>query len=350
MKFKLISWNILAQTSIKTEQFPHMNRGTLKRKHRQPLIINEIVREKADIVVLQELDDPSFMVEKCGYSGYFEKKTQSLNGCGIFWNDKFKIKKSFIHPSIPFENIWEHDNAFLMGVILECDKNEIMVCTTHLYWHPMGDFARLRGMVSCLQYLSKFKKMPIIFAGDFNSTPDTAVYRLATHCESDLKLTRLQISELVQSYDEGVKRSLKRNPSSKFTELGDKPWKSFWIYINDLISTQEILTLKSSYSQYGQHMNLIDSKNRIGKPIHKIHTENTVFNIKNQANENQHHYFEPYYTNYCINFKACIDYIFYHNLNVTNILDLSSEIDVINGLPSADFPSDHLILGLEFTL
>ena len=54
----------------------------------------------------------------------------------------------------------------------------------------------------------------------------------------------------------------------------------------------------------------------------------------------------PKYTNYTIEFKDCLDYIFYQteHLKVTNVIPFPSEeeLSVHKGCPNVVFPSDHI--------
>lgn len=61
----------------------------------------------------------------------------------------------------------------------------------------------------------------------------------------------------------------------------------------------------------------------------------------------------PLYTNYTLNFKGCLDYIFIdESLNLLQTIPLYSEEDLeqFEGCPNKVFPSDHfaLVADLEF--
>lgn len=63
---------------------------------------------------------------------------------------------------------------------------------------------------------------------------------------------------------------------------------------------------------------------------------------------------EPYFTNYTLNFKGCLDYLFYdkENIIVSEVLELPSEeaLKAETALPSSAFASDHLPLSALVSL
>ena len=351
---RLISWNILAQKTIKRDQYPYASKICLKKKYRHPLLINQIIIRKPDIVVLQEVDEYEFLLSSLKLEGYFEQKENSSNGCAIFWNRKFKLITKFREKLIPFKHIWDHDNSFLMGVILEHNDSgdRFLVCTTHLYWRALADYAKLRGMVGCLQILKQYDSMPIVFAGDFNSCPDTAVYKLATDfiTSDELWLSSIQIQELTDSYAEGLKRAILKSEIVDVSCLGDQSFNDLWFHLNYLLKNKQLLRLKSAYGQYMKNNAVELNPDRKGKNIYKNKCGKTVQDIKGREYENKKTINEPLYSNYCLGFKACIDYIFYHKIEIQNCLEIPSEPSLKSGLPNDDFPSDHVILGVDFTI
>ena len=113
---RLLSWNMLAQTGIKREQYPFASKKCLKKSYRRPLLIKEIQSRHPDIIALQEVDDFEYLTDHLNMQGYFEPKIHSQNGICILWHpEKFKLIRKIKAPLIPFKHIWDHDNAFLLG-------------------------------------------------------------------------------------------------------------------------------------------------------------------------------------------------------------------------------------------
>ena len=73
---------------------------------------------------------------------------------------------------------------------MEQPGRSLLVCNTHLYFHPESDNIRLVQFSICLNYIedvlkqmaTKFPshKISPLFCGDFNSCPEFGVYQLAT--------------------------------------------------------------------------------------------------------------------------------------------------------------------------
>ncbi|KDN35683.1 Endonuclease/exonuclease/phosphatase [Tilletiaria anomala UBC 951] len=75
----------------------------------------------------------------------------------------------------------------------------VIVATTHLFWHPMHAYERVRQAGLVLRELDAFRKSqpewqgwPVILAGDFNDQPHSATYhfltgsKLTSHCETEI--------------------------------------------------------------------------------------------------------------------------------------------------------------------
>eukprot|EP00835_Amoeboradix_gromovi_P002968 NODE_182_length_15748_cov_0.173174.p4 type:complete len:347 gc:universal NODE_182_length_15748_cov_0.173174:7924-6884(-) len=345
---RLLSWNMLAQNTIKREQYPKASNICLKKRHRKPLILSAIKSKNADLMTLQEIEIDIFesLLSSLELDGYFEQKHNSSNGCAIFWDSRFKMIKKFREPLLPFRHIWEHDNSFLMGVVLEKDGIQFLLCTTHLYFHRLADYAKLRGMIGCLSVLKAYKDIPIVFAGDFNSTPDTSVYRLATCDERELHLTPIQKKNLEESYREGLKRSVINEDILSIEEIGDKSVKELWRFANYL----DLPKFKSVYSEFLNDQRIELNSIRIGNDIYRNNMEEKVLDINGDISDYISEFNEPLYTNYCFGFKACIDYIFIRNVKINSYFRIPNENELGSGLPNDVFPSDHLIIGTDFEI
>lgn len=75
--------------------------------------------------------------------------------------------------------------------------NFLLLANTHLYFHQSGDFIRLIQAIICVKYLEEIKTIllrdkftktvNIIFAGDFNSAPDSNPIKYILKGNIDLK-------------------------------------------------------------------------------------------------------------------------------------------------------------------
>jgi mRNA deadenylase 3'-5' endonuclease subunit Ccr4 len=163
----------------------------------------EVVRElEADILCLQEVDNYhsfwSGQLKELGYTGkYKQRNTDTKNdGCATFFRtDKFE---EVCHDSIEFDRVQDeggkrpdfatHNVALL--VLLRPTSQEggcICVANAHLFWDPMYEdvkLAQARALVKAAEDLVQEHApnvpTPVILAGDFNSMPDSVVYKFLT--------------------------------------------------------------------------------------------------------------------------------------------------------------------------
>uniref|UniRef100_A0A1D1XVK6 Carbon catabolite repressor protein 4 4 n=2 Tax=Anthurium amnicola TaxID=1678845 RepID=A0A1D1XVK6_9ARAE len=89
-RFRLCSYNILAQVYVKSSYFPHSPSPCLRWKARSQTILTVLKSFGADFLCLQELDEfDSFYkknMETHGYlSAYIRRNGRKRDGCGIFY-------------------------------------------------------------------------------------------------------------------------------------------------------------------------------------------------------------------------------------------------------------------------
>ncbi|XP_057479043.1 carbon catabolite repressor protein 4 homolog 4 isoform X1 [Actinidia eriantha] len=89
-KFRLVSYNILAQAYAKSEQFPHSPSPCRRWKTRSRAILNLLKSLKPEFFCLQEVDEyDSFYegnMESHGYASiYIQRSGKKPDGCGIFY-------------------------------------------------------------------------------------------------------------------------------------------------------------------------------------------------------------------------------------------------------------------------
>ncbi|OAY82814.1 Carbon catabolite repressor protein 4 [Ananas comosus] len=313
-KFRLVSYNILAQVYVKSAYFPHSPSSCLKWKARSQAVLTELRNFSADILCIQELDEyESFYkknMETLGYSSaYIQRTGEKRDGCGIFYKPSSAelILKEEIHyndlvNSVDIAEKGNNSTAETCTVLAEKKSNgghgdpndprvrlkrncvglltafklsdsypPIVVANTHIYWDPDWIDVKLAQAKYLLSRLSQFREHvsskfscipPVIVAGDFNSTPGDEVY-----------------SYIVSS--------------------GEAPIKLYSLYA---------------------------------------------------ANGG-----EPPFTNCTPDFTGTLDYIFLSDgsrLKPLSLLDIPGpdSTDVIGGLPNHQHPSDHLPIGADFNV
>lgn len=223
-KFRVVSYNILAQVYVKSSVFPHSPSPCLKWKARAPIILDVLKNLDADILCLQELDEyDNFYkekIEKDYYSSiYIKRSGRKSDGCGIFY--KHNKLELVIEETIDYNDLAnllldesssvEQKEKELANNKGKGDANDpyvrlkrdcvgimaafkfkkpyqhyIIVANTHLYWDPEWADVKLAQAKYLLSRVAKFKKMvsenfectpSVIVTGDFNSVPGDKVYQ-----------------------------------------------------------------------------------------------------------------------------------------------------------------------------
>lgn len=223
---RVISYNILADQYADSEfarsnLFPSCPSYAIDVDYRKQLLIKEILGYNGDLICLQEVDEKVFMhglqgaLRKEGLEGVYAAKGGTVTeGVALFYRltklrlletQRFILSKE-LQGSVLFAEIWKQIQCSedlkekvvsrftcLQVSVLESTENPkqlVVVGVTHLYFSPEADHIRLLQAGIGLQilqqvmalYQNKYpeKEVSMLFAGDFNSTPEFDVYRLMT--------------------------------------------------------------------------------------------------------------------------------------------------------------------------
>ncbi|XP_042034014.1 carbon catabolite repressor protein 4 homolog 4-like isoform X1 [Salvia splendens] len=238
-KFRLVSYNILAQAYVKSIIFPHSPGPSLKWKARSQAILTVLKSLEADFFCLQEVDEYDTFYKNnmatLGYSSiYIQRSGKKRDGCGIFYKQdnaelviEEKIDYNDLVATVDDEKTSSSDdgNKLLVGgnkeetksgsekessedrgdpndprVRLKRDcvgtmaafrlKNPtfhyVIIANTHIYWDPEWADVKIAQVKYLLSRLAEFKMLvakkfdcspSVIVAGDFNSTPGDQVYQ-----------------------------------------------------------------------------------------------------------------------------------------------------------------------------
>uniref|UniRef100_A0A8C6QDF8 2',5'-phosphodiesterase 12 n=2 Tax=Nannospalax galili TaxID=1026970 RepID=A0A8C6QDF8_NANGA len=211
---RTVSYNILADTYAQTEfsrtvLYPYCAPYALELDYRQNLIQKELTGYNADLICLQEVDRAVFCdslvpaLEAFGLRGVFRIKQHE--GLATFYRkSKFSLlsqhdisfqealesdplhrellEKLQLHP-LALEKVLQRSSVLQISVLQSTmdSSKKICVANTHLYWHPKGGYIRLIQMAVALVHIRHiscdlYPGIPVIFCGDFNSTPSTGMY------------------------------------------------------------------------------------------------------------------------------------------------------------------------------
>lgn len=211
---RTVSYNLLADTYAQTEfsrtvLYPYCAPYALELDYRQNLIQKELTGYNADLICLQEVDRAVFAdslvpaLEAFGLEGVFRIKQHE--GLATFYRkSKFTLlsqhdisfqealgsdplhkellEKLALNP-LAQEKVLQRSSVLQISVLQSTKdpSKKICVANTHLYWHPKGGYIRLIQMAVALVHIRNvscnlYPGIPVIFCGDFNSTPSTGLY------------------------------------------------------------------------------------------------------------------------------------------------------------------------------
>lgn len=230
-KIKIETFNILADIYTSFSMFKHIPKHAVMFEYRREGILKEIKSNACDIICLQELQKNAYEDFFYGelsreYDSQFIQRTtkspwkdtlesDKLEGVGIFYSKKFNLVKKL---NIKFNQIAYQE--FQNGKIKEKELNDytmhshnvglcllleikelksfLIVSTTHANWNYDNQEAQLWQTKKHTEEVEKFRnqaleelkleKLPVIICGDFNSKPDSLVYKYMTGDDNPLGL------------------------------------------------------------------------------------------------------------------------------------------------------------------
>ncbi|GAX83499.1 hypothetical protein CEUSTIGMA_g10924.t1 [Chlamydomonas eustigma] len=344
-RFTLLTYNLLADLYAKGDFSNTCPAWSLHWQYRKQNLLRELLAYKADILCLQEVQSDHYSdfwapeLSKAGYMPIYKKKTTELysdnklviDGCATFFRkDRFSLVKkyevefnkaalslaeSFQNPSQKKSalNRLLKDNVALIAVLEVIEPNGIdaasrrtLICVanTHIHANPELSDVKLWQVHTLLKGLEKIAdsaNIPMLVAGDFNSTPGSPAHALLTQGKVD--------AAAVDSID---------------------PLR----FLKDQMLSHK-LPLSSAYSKMAEASNAHDAK---------------LAKQKQRLDPKLH---EPLFTNLTKDFRGTLDYILYtsNSLMPTAVLELPSEVEVAapnEQMPNAQYSSDHLALMTEF--
>ncbi|CAK0911320.1 unnamed protein product [Prorocentrum cordatum] len=225
-QFKVMNWNVLADLYATESVYPYCEKWALSWTWRKHLILKELKSMTADIITLQEVQKDAFddwfkpQLAEAGYEGIYQQKKRdpifhrgkyTAEGCATFYKttrfkrvDKQVIdydKLSASEVGMLEANPQQVDKCLqrfckgniALAVILEdlhiktthssqvpgpSGGHVLCVVNTHILCDPGSADVKLWQAHLLLQTLKGMSigNMPLLICGDFNSTPDSAVY------------------------------------------------------------------------------------------------------------------------------------------------------------------------------
>lgn len=319
--FRVVTYNILSEIYANSQAYPHCPSWALAWTYRKRNLLREMALFDADILCIQEMQADHYedhfqpYFARLGFESCFKAKTREsmgrkgkIDGCATFFRkDMFALREqhtvefnAVAHGRTKESRTLNRCLKGNVGLVLILDildgSGTLVVANTHLYWDPELTDVKLFQVDAFMQELDALiqsrrlgSDVPIIMGGDFNSEPLSSVYELIS--TGSCSLSKPDVPE--DMYNVLTSCRLQHN-----------------------------LHLRSAYSLTGS---------------------------------------EPPFTNYTHNFVGVLDYIWYGVDSVvpTAVMEIpdirllfgkEAETDSIDGIPNAQWSSDHVALLAEFQL
>lgn len=278
-RFRTVTYNVLAEIYATQQQYPYTDFWALSWDYRFQNMLREILDANPDVICLQEIQADHYenhvyaAFSDAGYEGVYKQKTRQsmglagkVDGCALFWRrTTFHLVESY---SIEFNEVAQRYTSNMVGpshrsdeamlfvnrlskdniaqlVVLEFanqplaragqqrDAYQICIANTHLYSNKDFPDVKLWQAWQLLQELENFvlsrgSNLPLVICGDFNSTPETAVYdllvRQSVHpAHPDVNVANNDDVPNVLPDAMNITNSFQLG-SAYQTVLGDEPW------------------------------------------------------------------------------------------------------------------------------
>ncbi|KAL5726166.1 hypothetical protein ACHQM5_009234 [Ranunculus cassubicifolius] len=288
----VVSYNILGVANAENHWYLYKDISSryLNWERRKRCIHREVKCYNASVLCLQEVDRYSDLVEMLkpdGYRGIYKARTgDTRDGCAIFWRDDMF---TLLHvESIEFRDFDLRDNVAQFCVL------------------------KIRLFVKKAQLLSKeWGNIPVVIAGDLNSTPQSGIYNFVA--SSELDLLRHDSRELSGQ----IELPSRWRPFSAHNEVSNR-WSKEQIQLvagsEGKTHLRHYLDLRSAYA---------------GVPGSSSTRDNGG---------------EPLVTTCHSNFMGTVDYI-WHSKDLVPVGVLETlPVRKMRGLPSEEWGSDHFAL------
>nr|KYP61593.1 Carbon catabolite repressor protein 4 isogeny 3 [Cajanus cajan] len=337
-RFSVASYNILGDRNASQHSDLYVNVPSryINWDRRKRVICDELFGWDPDIICLQEVDkyfELSNIMVKAGYAGSYKRRTgDTVDGCAMFWKtDKFRLLEG---ESIQFKDIGLRDNVAQLSVFEMCesDSRRLLVGNIHVLYNPSrGEvkIGQIRFLSSRAQYLSeKWGNTPVVLAGDFNSTPQSGIYKFLSSSKLNIMLyDRKELS--------GQKRC---RPAQVLGENKE--------------TVGPIVTLDGLFKCWtDEEVKIATGDSERYLAVHPLKLNSSYATI-NGSTSTRGFNGEPLATSYHSKFLGTVDYLWYSDGIVpTRVLDTVPISDLVRagGLPCKKVGSDHLALVSEFS-
>ena len=189
MSFTLLTCNILADSYIRREWYPHTPQQWLTPAVRHPALVAHLAASGADILCLQEVETGMYRqlqerLAPAGYAGALAiKGGNKPDGCATFWRTGFLPEQ---HRRIEYQDAHAGHPAsghIAQISVLRNGQRRLGIANTHLKWDPPKQgagaqygLAQIGELIAAIGQCGRNAVPPCdawVICGDFNVTPDS---------------------------------------------------------------------------------------------------------------------------------------------------------------------------------
>ena len=174
---RVMQWNILCD-ALAFNSFDRVPDELVMWSYREPLIIQHIIDQDADIVCLEEVDKFNELMAKLGqtYAGKCIMKPDGVMGCAILWkHGKVELDGEVQSRSLLDEQGKQQNQIVVYGRFKKDGKHFNVVCT-HLKAKRGFEDLRKCQADQCAALLADSKELTVV-CGDFNDEPNSLCYQ-----------------------------------------------------------------------------------------------------------------------------------------------------------------------------
>ncbi|KAJ7556842.1 hypothetical protein O6H91_05G100800 [Diphasiastrum complanatum] len=391
-RFVFVSYNILSDDNARDhwrELYYHIPMRYMRWGWRKWCLVQELGLWSPDLMCLQEVDQYNDLQEELstrGYTGVYKARTgMSTDGCAIFWrNNRFRLLQE---ESIEFKELGLRDNVAQICVFQTVSKenfrsetyattggstymrtSHVVVANIHVLFNPKRGDIKLGQVRILLERAYSLSVLwggaPVIVAGDFNSTPMSAIYEFLANSELDISgLDRRTISGQVQQGEGfnpayGQAQSISRasfsigNSDERVTIGNDLETQGtdFTDLQNDRSHDLGFLSQDQfSYQWTPEELQAATGNSKCTTVSHKLKLRSAYSEIQGRC-DTRDSKGEPLVTTYHRKFMGTVDYVWHtEGLDTLRVLDVLP-VEVLRctrGLPNHKWGSDHMALACE---
>ncbi|XP_031279074.1 carbon catabolite repressor protein 4 homolog 5 isoform X6 [Pistacia vera] len=299
-KFVVVSYNILGvENALKhPDLYMDVPPEFLEWERRKRLIREEIKRYNASILCFQEVDrfdDLDYLLRKDGFKGVYKARTgDARDGCAIFWKDKLF---TLLH----------QENVEFQKFGLRHNVAQFCVLKVRLY------------LEKAYKLSQEWSKIPVLLAGDLNSSPQSAIYQF-------LASSKLDVQQHDRRY---MSRQVEFSSNCRDFKFQNGCRNRGWMSISRPLI----------YGWSDEELRLATGSKQVTQLQHQLKLHSAYFGIPGSRKTRDNNG-EPLATSYHSKFMGTVDYIWHtEELLPVRVLE-TLPIDILKG--SAGLPCEFL--------